>query len=178
MRSVHAALGRRLLVLLDCHVKTPLGSISNPLLLQSGQHRERRRGTVLRGIHRRIALPFRVPRRHRHRQQHFVLDQHPHIGMGVGWNAVEIFVDMLITDLTMADLTGLELSEKVKSLRPDIPVILITGYSDQVSKDAAVGAGINEYCMKPISMRELSTIVGKFLGSGKGVAVLQRYRSN
>jgi PAS domain S-box-containing protein len=86
--------------------------------------------------------------------------------------------DMLITDLTMAELTGLELSEKVKSLRPDIPVILITGYSDQVSKDAAVGAGINEYCMKPISMRELSTIVGKFLGSGKGVAVLQRYRSN
>lgn len=86
--------------------------------------------------------------------------------------------DMLITDLTMAELTGLELSERVKSLRPDIPIILITGYSDQVSKDAAVGAGIDEYCMKPISMRELSTIVGKFLGSGKGVAVLQRYRSN
>ena len=86
--------------------------------------------------------------------------------------------DMLITDLTMAELTGLELSEKVKSLRPDIPIILITGYSDQVSKDAAVVAGIDEYCMKPISMRELSTIVGKFLGSGAGVAVLQRYRSH
>ncbi len=84
--------------------------------------------------------------------------------------------DMLITDLTMSDLTGLELSEKVKKIRSDIPIILITGYSDQVSKDAAMGAGIDEYCMKPISMRELSTIVGKFLSTGEN-AVTQRYRS-
>ncbi|HBG21033.1 MAG TPA: hypothetical protein DDY32_17650, partial [Desulfobulbaceae bacterium] len=84
--------------------------------------------------------------------------------------AIELFAtdpfrfDLLITDLTMAELTGLELSEKVKVYRPDIPIVLITGYSDQVSKDAAFEAGINEYCMKPISMRELSNIVGKFLG--------------
>ncbi len=86
--------------------------------------------------------------------------------------------DMLVTDLTMAELTGLELSEKVKRLRPDIPIILITGYSDQVSKDAAVAAGIDEYCMKPISMRELSTIVGRFLGSGANPKPLQRYRAH
>jgi CheY-like chemotaxis protein len=86
--------------------------------------------------------------------------------------------DMLITDLTMAELTGLELSEQVKALRPDIPIILITGYSDQVSKDAAISAGIDEYCMKPISMRELSMIVGKFLGGDGASAGLQRYRSH
>lgn len=73
--------------------------------------------------------------------------------------------DMIITDLTMPGLTGLELSEQVKVLRPDIPIILFTGYSDQVSKDAAVVAGIKEYCMKPISMRELSHVVGRFLGT-------------
>ena len=84
--------------------------------------------------------------------------------------AIELFAqepgrfDLVITDLTMAELTGLELSEKIKSYRPDIPVILITGYSDQVSKDAAVEAGIAAYCMKPISMRDLSNIVEKFLG--------------
>ncbi len=84
--------------------------------------------------------------------------------------ALKLFVedpyrfDLLITDLTMAELTGLELSEKVKEKRPDIPIVLITGYSDQVSKNAAVEAGISEYCMKPISMRELANIVGKFLG--------------
>lgn len=84
--------------------------------------------------------------------------------------------DMLITDLTMAELTGLELSQKVKSLKPGIPIILITGYSDQVSKDAAFEAGIDKYCMKPISMRDLSMIVGKYLGSGGGRMPLQRYR--
>ncbi len=73
--------------------------------------------------------------------------------------------DMIITDLTMPGLTGLELSERVKAIRPDIPVVLFTGYSDQVSKDAAVKAGIKEYCMKPISMRELSHVVGRFLGT-------------
>ena len=74
--------------------------------------------------------------------------------------------DLIITDLTMPGLTGLELSERVKMIRPEIPVILFTGYSDQVSKDAAVAAGIKEYCMKPISMRELSHVVGRFLGTG------------
>jgi CheY-like chemotaxis protein/anti-sigma regulatory factor (Ser/Thr protein kinase) len=84
--------------------------------------------------------------------------------------AIELFAkdpskfDLLLTDLTMAELTGLELSEKVKAYRPDIPIVLITGYSDQISKDTAMAAGIAEYCMKPISMRELSNIVGKFLG--------------
>jgi PAS domain S-box-containing protein len=73
--------------------------------------------------------------------------------------------DLVITDLTMPGLTGLELSEGLKRLRPDIPIILFTGYSDQVSKDAAIKAGIDEYCMKPISMRELSAVVGRFLGT-------------
>ncbi|MCP4343674.1 MAG: response regulator [Desulfobulbaceae bacterium] len=73
--------------------------------------------------------------------------------------------DLVLTDLTMPGLTGLELSERMKKLRPDIPIILFTGYSDQVSKDAAVEAGIGEYCMKPISMRDLSTVIGRFLGT-------------
>jgi YesN/AraC family two-component response regulator len=70
----------------------------------------------------------------------------------------------------MPGFTGLELSERLKKVRPDIPIILFTGYSDQISKDAAIEAGINEYCMKPISMRELSTVVGRFLGNNKKTA--------
>jgi len=72
--------------------------------------------------------------------------------------------DLLLTDLTMPELTGLELSEKIKALRPDLPVILFTGYSDQVPKDAAIAAGINEFCMKPVSIRGLSTLLTKVLG--------------
>jgi PAS domain S-box-containing protein len=92
------------------------------------------------------------------------------VGKTSSKEALELFLqdprrfDLLITDLTMAELTGLELSEKVKERRADLPIVLITGYSDQVSKDAALAAGINEYCMKPISMRDISNIVAKFLG--------------
>jgi signal transduction histidine kinase/CheY-like chemotaxis protein len=93
------------------------------------------------------------------------------VGRTVSQEALQLFssspddFDLVITDLTMPGLTGLELSEGMKRVRPDIPIILFTGYSDQVSKDAAIEAGIDEYCMKPISMRELSTVVGRFLGT-------------
>jgi signal transduction histidine kinase/CheY-like chemotaxis protein len=93
------------------------------------------------------------------------------VGRTVSQDALQLFsrsphdFDLVITDLTMPGLTGLELSEGMKRVRSDIPIILFTGYSDQVSKDAAVQAGIDEYCMKPISMRELSTVVGRFLGT-------------
>ena len=103
------------------------------------------------------------------------------VGTSSPRQALELFAerseqfDMLITDLTMAELTGLELSVQVKKLRPDLPIILITGYSEQVSKEAAVKAGVAEYCMKPISMRELSSVVGKFLGTGLPPNDLQRH---
>ncbi|PHR30523.1 MAG: hypothetical protein COA36_00500 [Desulfotalea sp.] len=74
--------------------------------------------------------------------------------------------DLVITDLTMPGLTGLELSRRIKCIRADIPIVLFTGYSDLVSKEEAKEAGINEYCMKPISMRDLSNVVLKFLGKG------------
>lgn len=106
------------------------------------------------------------------------------VGMTSPRQALETFrgepesFDMLITDLTMAGLTGLELSVQVKELRADLPIILITGYSDQVSKEEAVRSGIAEYCMKPISMRALSMVVGKFLGNGGPPTTLQQGRPN
>lgn len=74
--------------------------------------------------------------------------------------------DLVLTDLTMPGLTGLELSRRIKCIRADIPIVLFTGYSDLVSKEEAKEAGIDEYCMKPISMRDLSNVLLKFLGKG------------
>jgi signal transduction histidine kinase len=77
--------------------------------------------------------------------------------------------DLVLTDLTMPGLTGLELSRRIKCIRTDIPIVLFTGYSDLVSKEEAKEAGIDEYCMKPISMRDLSTVLAKFLSKGGGL---------
>lgn len=72
--------------------------------------------------------------------------------------------DLVLTDLTMPGLTGLELSTRIKCIRADIPIVLFTGYSELVSREDATEAGIDEYCMKPISMRHLSMVMLKFLG--------------
>ncbi len=71
--------------------------------------------------------------------------------------------DLVLTDLMMPGLTGLELSERITSLREGIPVILFTGYSEKVAKDVAREKGICECCMKPISMQQLSGVVAKVL---------------
>ena len=71
--------------------------------------------------------------------------------------------DLLLTDLTMPELTGVELCAEVKKLRPDLPTILITGYSETVSKESAAPAGIDDYCKKPVSLKELSRVVGRLL---------------
>ena len=73
-------------------------------------------------------------------------------------NAPQEF-DLLITDLTMPELTGIELSARVKVIRPDLPVLLFTGFSEQFSRESAIRAGVSQYCTKPFALRELSAAV-------------------
>jgi CheY-like chemotaxis protein len=82
-----------------------------------------------------------------------------------GIQAVELFCktperfDLVITDLTMPGLTGDELAEKVKEIRPDVPVIMITGLSEQVALEKVKSFNIDRIIMKPISTREIATAV-------------------
>lgn len=71
--------------------------------------------------------------------------------------------DLLLTDLTMPELTGIELSRAIKEIRNDLPVVLFTGCSDQLSREEAEQSGINMYCMKPVSLRDLSKMLHKCL---------------
>lgn len=71
--------------------------------------------------------------------------------------------DLLLTDLTMPKLTGVELCAEVKKIRPDLPTILFTGYSEKVSKESTDKAGIDDYCKKPVSLKELSQVVGRLI---------------
>lgn len=68
-------------------------------------------------------------------------------------------LDMIITDQTMPDLTGAAMAKKILSIRPDIPIILCTGFSDLVSPEDAKAIGIREYLMKPISITEIAQTI-------------------
>ena len=74
-------------------------------------------------------------------------------------------LDLLITDMTMPGLTGFDLAKKTMAIRPDLPVILCTGFSELINKEQAQALGIRAYLMKPVSVRELAQTVRNALQS-------------
>ena len=71
--------------------------------------------------------------------------------------------DLVITDQTMPYMTGKDLARELMSIRPDIPIILCTGFSEQIDMDKAIDMGISAFVMKPIVMHELAQTVRKVL---------------
>jgi CheY-like chemotaxis protein len=71
--------------------------------------------------------------------------------------------DLIITDMAMPVLTGKELTAELLKVRPDIPIILCTGYSSMISKENAEEIGIREFCMKPLDWKQLAKTVRKVL---------------
>ena len=83
--------------------------------------------------------------------------------------ALELFTahpesfDLVLTDMTMPKMTGLELAEELCRVRPDIPIVLCTGFSLGLSPQRIREAGIREMVMKPMVASELSAAVHKAL---------------
>lgn len=67
--------------------------------------------------------------------------------------------DLVITDMTMPAMTGDILSSKILEIRPDIPIILCTGYSNKMSEEKAKRIGIDAFIFKPFSKSDLSRII-------------------
>ena len=71
--------------------------------------------------------------------------------------------DLIITDQTMPGLTGSELAEKVLEIRPEIPIILCTGYSAVLKKEMIDEIGIKEFIMKPFGAEKLAKTIRNLL---------------
>ena len=72
-------------------------------------------------------------------------------------------VDLVITDLTMPGSSGLELSRFLRGLRPELPVILMTGFSPALAQGQAREAGVSELMIKPMTRRQLGVCVHRVL---------------
>ncbi len=72
-------------------------------------------------------------------------------------------VDVVLSDVIMPGLGGLELLQRIKQQRPDLAVILMTGYSDKELILDALKAGADDFINKPINILQLSTTVSKVL---------------
>ena len=71
--------------------------------------------------------------------------------------------DLVITDMTMPRVTGIELAEKLHCLQPNLPIILCTGFSEKITLQKIKSLGIRAVLMKPVSPQELSEAVRKAL---------------
>ena len=79
-------------------------------------------------------------------------------------------VDLLVTDLTMPKLTGLQLSQAVVRLQPGTPVILTSGLAAQVSREEACLAGVTHILPKPVTLEILGATIQSALAShGKAI---------
>jgi|WetSurMetagenome_2_1015567.scaffolds.fasta_scaffold01212_3 two-component system, cell cycle sensor histidine kinase and response regulator CckA len=77
--------------------------------------------------------------------------------------------DAVVTDQTMPGLTGIELAKKLIGLRPGLPVVLCTGYSETVSAEIAKSMGVAEYLPKPVDFEKLKRIL---------IALVDKARAN
>ncbi|NNG01471.1 MAG: response regulator [Desulfobacteraceae bacterium] len=75
--------------------------------------------------------------------------------------------DLVVTDMTMPNLTGVNLAEKIHGFRPDLPIILCTGFSHDVNTQRMATIGIRAVIKKPFVLRDIADIVRQVLDAGR-----------
>jgi len=75
--------------------------------------------------------------------------------------------DLIITDMTMPKMTGDELSSNILKIRGEMPIILCTGYNENISKQKAFKMGIKEYMQKPVDNQKLILLVRQLLDNNE-----------
>jgi DNA-binding NtrC family response regulator len=81
---------------------------------------------------------------------------------------------LMITDLRLGGMNGLELTKRVKKIHPDMPIIVMTGYIDDHSYDEAIEAGAADFLKKPFTMNEVKTRVGRVVRDARLMALLKK----
>lgn len=77
------------------------------------------------------------------------------------------FYDLVLTDMSMPNMAGDKLSAELIKLRPDIPILLCTGFSETMSEEKALSLGIKGFLLKPIMMKDLSQKIREVLDENK-----------
>ncbi|MEJ2155233.1 MAG: ATP-binding protein [Desulfobacteraceae bacterium] len=86
--------------------------------------------------------------------------------------------DLVISDVTMPQMTGYELTREILKIRPDLPVILCTGYDKSVNEESALDVGARALLYKPLTRQDLSATIRNVLnGSYKSTTIQQDDRN-
>ena len=75
--------------------------------------------------------------------------------------------DLVITDMNMPRMTGDQLAISMMDIRPDIPIVICTGFSEKISPEVIQKIGIKGFLMKPVTTSDLSQTIRNVLDSSK-----------
>ncbi len=81
--------------------------------------------------------------------------------------------DLILTDMNMPNMNGVQLSRELIAIRPDIPIIICTGFSERVDKEIATAIGIKDFLLKPIVRFDLAQAVRRVLDESKSASDLK-----
>jgi len=79
--------------------------------------------------------------------------------------------DLIITDMTMPNMTGMTLAKEMIRIRPEIPIILSTGFSERITEEESGKNGIKEFLMKPVSLPVLAQAVKRVMDQTESATV-------
>ncbi|MBI9083602.1 MAG: PAS domain S-box protein [Desulfobacterales bacterium] len=71
--------------------------------------------------------------------------------------------DLVVADMTMPNLTGEQMARQIMALKPEMPIILCTGFSEKMSQEKAIATGIKGFLMKPVVKSDLANLIRKVL---------------
>jgi CheY-like chemotaxis protein len=74
--------------------------------------------------------------------------------------------DLVVTDMTMPRMTGDQMALQMLSIKPRIPIVICTGYSNRISKEKAKAIGIKGLVLKPVVLREMAEVIRNALDTG------------
>ncbi|MGC9195900.1 MAG: PAS domain S-box protein [Syntrophobacteraceae bacterium] len=88
-----------------------------------------------------------------------------------GMEALKIFAnqaegksfDLVVTDMTMPRITGEDLTREISKLQPEVPIILMTGFSEKIDAEKAKSLGIRGFLLKPVILTELAAMIRKIM---------------
>jgi Response regulator containing CheY-like receiver, AAA-type ATPase, and DNA-binding domains len=67
--------------------------------------------------------------------------------------------------MNMPDMSGSELAQRILKIRPNMPILILTGFSELIDKEISISMGIKEYIMKPFTKMKLAKTLRKVLDS-------------
>ena len=76
-------------------------------------------------------------------------------------------IDLVISDMTMPKMTGAKLAAALMAIDPNLPIILCTGFSQQMTEEKAAQMGVKGFAMKPLAREDLALLVRKVLDENK-----------